>query len=801
MLPLLAINQQTGSLSEVDVDISGLPRVRLVMEINDIPNLSINSYKLSLANNEKWLQIDSSGIVEDNQSTNLLLFVVVEKESHLRSKKYLTQISLLTDKIKNTSLFAYINTTKSVAKYNNTFGQAQTFSKKQILNLLNKHSSENKKNIILLVGDYERNTLQQFITYINESKYSFAFIRSENENTSIIKDKTIQFMEDKKKTLEFFDLINDNINIFTYVQKKINTINATRKLEVFLSYHDYPYINIISDTLFLFSETTYHKKPFSIIIPELDNLEGDRQHLNKLSLLLEDHEYEKALTYMSSKYKQGLISATAYQGFINDNLNMLFEQAYNNKQLVEFIEMSDNELRLDTIQQSAYLKLRKQYLLRQYIPMMEQHCYNEVFLNTNKLLQKRLPDSLYLKAEYYNGLGYIAYKEKEYGSTLNNFQISYKLTKSDYRFKETARVLKETLSHYYKTRQFDDFRRTYEKFQYFTDNNLQLHYEAARVYLYIKDYKRSLKEFKWINAYWKNNNYISKEELNKQIIELQILSFDFVNACNNSQNTCMSTNNIDTLDLFLKYYIISFKSLYFTVITEALASCDKINFEKTSNVLAKHKGDISELIVYDNKIKQGIDLMDINKSNISKPEKVSSPPRIIFTENTTTIIASNNLRTISLKFHNRPKNKQETAQIRNIITKRTSTGSWNSFNLNQQEKYLMMISRILGTLFSETDEESKSIELINKLHTNQLIEYITLQYLQSEKEITKNFQKDNYVFDDAKWQKSLTTSVYFKQEIWKADNKHHIIIDCCTPLFYNNKRMGILRIGFNKIWN
>jgi len=804
LVPIFAFNQEKH-FSDIDVNTNNYPNIKLTIDLPDANSVNIDSCALSNIDNNNLIEIETYQILNGVSNSEILIFIYETNDKYLNNKKFLKKVSLLVKYLHNVKVFAYVENKNLIYSFHQTFKDPILFSKIKMLKLLEKNCSNNNGCTVLFLGEFKRNKIQKIINDTKGNDVKLGFIMNENSNSTIVKKTVLRFAETKQANILFFDLIDDkNDNLYMYANDKVKTLNILKQLKVSLvSNNSNNKNNVILDTLIIYNSGLNYRIPFSITIP--DSLikyfyAEDNFNENTLSYTRKG-QFDKMFAYYKGKYDQELISATVYSTYINNHLKNAFDYTYNNKQLVKFVETCDS-LQFDTISKANYLGLRKRYLLLQYTNMRKQNCYNSAFLTTNTLLREQLPDSVYLKAEYYNAIGYIAYDSKDYKTTLKNFKTSFNLTGSNYRYKEIHRVLKESLNWYYKEGKNKAFKNTYEKYHYFTTDLFQIKYQAAKVYYSLKDYSKSMKEFEWLNTNWQQNSFISKNGIATQIVELKILTYNFIDACNLSQNFCMSTNSADSLELHISYYLTAYKSLYLFLVAEILAETDIDNAEKLKNILISYSDEISYLDVYDKKSKKSTLIIGNDIEDVENDPNRSGSNLIIDYSNKFNIITwSNNEKIVTLKFNVYSVSQAEKVLIRNMYSKRKSSISWINFNLDKQEKYLMMISYLLGATISENNGKFDIAVQLKSLETSLVIEYIALWSNKTQKEIVNSFKKADYNFSEKEWQKSLTTTVFFTQEISKKQNSQHIIIDCCTPIFDNDKRTGIIRIGFNKIWN
>jgi len=671
-----------------------------------------------------------------------------------------------------------------------------------------KNNKSKKHNLIIYsVEKNTANSIKLLKTFFSKLPLLYAMVNTGVEN----KTKFCSIIPGEC----FWDTTkNSNVDI----ERTENYYNHFSKINCYLSYNKPR--RKVSDVLII-NDHSIIKIPFTVNPPK----NKKNNYLINANELVKKGEYIKAFNYISvngSKIKPKRIIV-----FYNENYKSGLEQAYKEKKLLEYLDFSENNWKVDTISALDYSSLKRDYLIKTYKQLNAANSDPKLKLLYLEKIVALAPKTNSYKVDLLNLKGDIALEHKNYSDAINYYIKSYQISKSEFRLKKIKSLLVLTTKNNCLKNRRDYLWKNYrifEKNKQYWKNSYVLNYYAACTYYNLAYYKNAYTSYLWMRQHFQETNkqnqrLISLQKLDKKIYNLLLKTGKYYQACKASQTLCYNSNNPSIVQAEMKVYLASYKGAWFSIISDAIKtflsngnSVDKlisnINQNKT-NLLSDNKIE-SILVYYPSKGTQRVIKGRENKTLNIMLNHLNSFPVVTNDltkdKNLFFLVDRNGKKDkdplVVISYRSISKDNNEMELIQFLQNKKDITNTWTEINDFEQKSIEKVVVPWLASII-QTDKASQKNTLNaywNVIKKHSFIVYILLFDENGNEFYNRGFEPNLFSIEEMMWEKSKTTPLFFRQQLKIKSNNQLYINDISIPIIINNSK-NVLKLGIKPLCN
>ncbi|MCB2221572.1 MAG: hypothetical protein KQI35_14330 [Bacteroidetes bacterium] len=527
------------------------------------------------------------------------------------------------------------------------------------------------------------------------------------------------------------------------------------------------------------------------------------KYLELANILSADYKYKEALDTLDYAISQ-LYSSSILQT-VADSLIIRYgeKETLERKDPRDLLKYLEDKKSLKVNEKEWYVEF-KLNMLNQYFDQLEEDQVDvEKLYEINSFRLFYAPDNseFILLDLYYKAV--TAENNKEYIKSVDYFDSYLKLKSNPENYNRLLSNLNTGLEEYFKNGNYEELYQAGKQFNKYLSNSFKLRYYYIMASLDIFDYNTALINLSWLLDNWHDNqDFITWDEAFNLLEQLYTRNFSFDKAMELDQRFFRIT---DDATLLSNYYM-NFRIKYLKPIVEGIKThLENINFGNTNL-----QNDYSTIFIpeYIN----GIYLLNFNDRNkiLIENSQITPPARsvisnikeypAILTNNSDKvywILNKYNDIIIVAEINDSVKNEQNII-LEEIRTKKMMVEPWQKLQDNEKIRLIKFLSQFICQLFSAEISLNNTVDLNNywiNLKSNDYIHYLAIYeengVLLNSNGITISEPGENKIL----WEKSLVSRTYFLQEI-KTNGL--VFYDLTNPLFVNNYRKGIAKIGIIK---
>lgn len=728
------------------------------------------------------------------------------------------------------------------------------------INLIFKHfnslSSEKQNIKIIWYSSYQDSIFSTFkIPELLKAKIKISHWENEfpdfiSQLPNVNKHLIIQVIEKENSKIKFetIDLIKNNINernivaglIYLNDKKekkrnkekvKLQSVNDIQKYLIFdncISKSDF--IETIDRKITLFLRSNYQ---LSFTVPYKLNVE----YFNSINAVLIVHQdtftINQEIIYPQSIYKKVyvyrtlinvtksfnskrhydaldtlLVANNQIPNFKFDSLSKIILRNLGEKFIISgsdpysYFSLAENTWGL-TSESISWYKVLKLNILDSFF-----NSINSKSVNTNKLIatnkdrleldpenRKYQLTNLKLKAS-------IQEENNQLIKSLGYYHVYLNISREKWVEVKLRKNLSEVIKSSYNNKQYNVAYKTGKEYFGYLKNDFILRYYYAYSCNEVKDYYISIINYEWLINNWDNKQtVVTWDEAFRSIENLYTQTFNFEKAMDLNQRYYRQTTDYPLLNAYLKNVRLSYLKPVIDVIKTHATTAgidgaieiynkDIVDFPHyISNIYSMRNGIIINQFYKDIAITPPSE--SIIRSNVDYPAIEQQLNDIWFIDK----VAANEYIVIELSTK---VDIVEQSLLDEITKKKEMAEPWKNLVKYESDQLRYFSSVFISNIIGKDVLDNGVHNLVKYKHLvndNPLIEYIEIYDQKGEGINSINFNMTYGKFESMPWQKSVVTNAFFKQKI---DYNGHDVIDICNPIYRNNIRELVIRIGINE---
>ena len=375
--------------------------------------------------------------------------------------------------------------------------------------------------------------------------------------------------------------------------------------------------------------------------------------------------------------------------------------------------------------------------------------------------------------------------------------------KSDAQLKEKlAQNLKILIIDYNKDKEYYKLNEISQTYNSFIKNDFEFRYYWANAAQNIHETKQALTQYNWIIQNWKDNSFISWNELLSKMFYVHAEYMDFDEAYDLLKRIAINNTAKESPNLTLALSYLRGKYIKPFIIASSI-------FFRSENSSIKHlkkEFDKTDFPAYVQAIYTVSTNNQLSHTLYQKNDKISLPKNL--TGNTTFISnAGENIFWFIQKISNGylilqtndELTESEQVRLTDLQNDYANPSKWYEVEKyifdNQNQTTVRLLGIMIGIDYCANNES------ILKRYATELTkaipnyEYFAVQNKQNKIVYSTDFKTDMAFYHNDGWNSSSKAELLFSQEIDYGSTK---IIDIAYPIYYKNNWLGVTRFGFKK---